>query len=60
MRMSARNNVAEKVYNPQPHQLDTARRKLSTVTTSTILPRPNAVPAADIEALTPQSEFGEW
>ncbi|KAH7179229.1 uncharacterized protein B0J16DRAFT_167985 [Fusarium flagelliforme] len=59
MRMSARNNVAEKVYNPQPRQLDTARRKLSTVTTSTILPRPNAVPAADIEALTPQSEFGE-
>jgi hypothetical protein len=58
--MSARrNNVAEKVHNPQPHQMDTARRKLSTVTTSTILPRPNNVPATDIEASTPPSEFGE-
>jgi hypothetical protein len=57
--MSVRRNAAEKVYNPQPHQLDTARRKLSTVTTSTVLPRQNAVPT-DIEALTPPTEFGEW
>lgn len=58
--MSARNNVAEKVYNPQPRHLDTARRKLSTVTTSTIVPRTDTAPAADLEALTPPSEFGEW
>ncbi|QPC72080.1 hypothetical protein HYE68_002832 [Fusarium pseudograminearum] len=59
VRINARRNAAEKVHNPQPHQMDTARRKLSTVTTSTIMPRPNDVPATDIEASIPPSEFGE-
>jgi hypothetical protein len=57
--MNARRNVPEKVHNPQPRQMDTARRKLSTVTTSTILPRPSDVPATDVEASTRPSEFGE-
>jgi Na+-transporting methylmalonyl-CoA/oxaloacetate decarboxylase gamma subunit len=60
VRMNARRNVAENVHNPEPRQMDTARRKLSTVTTSTILPRPNDVPTTDIEAPTRPSDFGEW
>ncbi|SPJ80206.1 uncharacterized protein FTOL_08598 [Fusarium torulosum] len=52
-------NAQEKVHNPQPDQLDTARRKLSTVTTPTVLSRANSDPAADIEAPAPLSEFGE-
>ncbi|KAF5021604.1 hypothetical protein F66182_6351 [Fusarium sp. NRRL 66182] len=57
VRMSARREK-EKIYNPQPDQLDHARRKLSTVTTSTVLPR--EVPAdIDVEASTPPAEFGE-
>ncbi|KAI6767551.1 hypothetical protein HG530_005560 [Fusarium avenaceum] len=53
-------NAREKVHNPQPDQLDTARRKLSTVTTPTVLSQTNSDPAADIEAPAPLSEFGEW
>ncbi|KPA42759.1 hypothetical protein FLAG1_04301 [Fusarium langsethiae] len=60
IRMNARRNGAEKVHNPQPRQMDTARRKLSTVTTSTILPRPNDAPTTDIESSTRTSDFGEW
>jgi hypothetical protein len=59
VRLSSR-NAQEKVHNPQPDQLDTARRKLSTVTTPTVLPQTNSDPTADIEAPAPLSEFGEW
>ncbi|KAJ4251931.1 hypothetical protein NW762_011231 [Fusarium torreyae] len=59
VRLSSR-RTKEKVYNPQPDQLDYARRKLSTVTTSTALPRPTPDPTGDVEASTPPSEFGEW
>jgi hypothetical protein len=58
VRLSSR-NAREKVHNPQPDQLDTARRKLSTVTTLTVLPQTNSDPTADIEAPAPLSEFGE-
>ncbi|KAH7475199.1 hypothetical protein FOMA001_g11523 [Fusarium oxysporum f. sp. matthiolae] len=57
--MSVR-RASEKVFNPQPNQLDNARRKLSTVTTSTVVPQTNPDPTADIEAQTPLSGFGEW
>ncbi|CZR40798.1 uncharacterized protein FPRO_10386 [Fusarium proliferatum ET1] len=57
-RMSVR-RASEKVFNPQPNQLDNARRKLSTVTTSTVIPQVNPDPTADIEAQTPLSGFGE-
>ncbi|QGI66702.1 hypothetical protein CEK26_010659 [Fusarium fujikuroi] len=54
--MSVR-RASEKVFNPQPNQLDNARRKLSTVTTSTVIPQANPDPTADIEAQTPLSGF---
>ncbi|EMT69853.1 hypothetical protein NOF04DRAFT_1076853 [Fusarium oxysporum II5] len=57
-RMSVR-RASEKVFSPQPNQLDNARRKLSTVTTSTVIPQANTDPTADIEAQTPLSGFGE-
>ncbi|KAG7433039.1 hypothetical protein Forpi1262_v006850 [Fusarium oxysporum f. sp. raphani] len=57
-RMSVR-RASEKVFNPQPNQLDNARRKLSTVTTSTVIPQANPDPTPDIEAQTPLSGFGE-
>ncbi|KAF6518715.1 hypothetical protein HZS61_017089 [Fusarium oxysporum f. sp. conglutinans] len=56
--MSVR-RASEKVFNPQPNQLDNARRKLSTVTTSTVIPQANPDPTPDIEAQTPLSGFGE-
>jgi hypothetical protein len=59
VRLSSR-NAREKIHNPQPDQLDTARQKLSTVTTPTVLSRANSDPAANIEAPAPLSEFGEW
>ncbi|KAM5344748.1 hypothetical protein ACJ41O_010610 [Fusarium nematophilum] len=50
----------EKVYNPQPDQLDRARRKLSTVTTCSVPgQRASRSGDVDIEAQTPPSEFGE-
>lgn len=57
-RMSVR-RASEKVFNPQPNQLDDARRNLSTVTTATVIPQANPDPTADIEAQTPLSGFGE-
>ncbi|KAK7420186.1 hypothetical protein QQX98_002839 [Neonectria punicea] len=50
-----------KIYNPQPNQLDDARRKLSTYTTcSTVAQRTGQGRNADVEAVAPPSEFGEW
>ncbi|KAF7550355.1 hypothetical protein G7Z17_g5768 [Cylindrodendrum hubeiense] len=49
-----------KIYNPQPNQLDDARRKLITYTTcSTVAQRTARGPNADVEAVAPPSEFGE-
>ncbi|KAK7419709.1 hypothetical protein QQZ08_010722 [Neonectria magnoliae] len=49
-----------KIYNPQPNQLDDARRKLSTYTTcSTVAQRTGQGRNADVEAVAPPSEFGE-
>ncbi|RSM05646.1 hypothetical protein CEP52_006118 [Fusarium oligoseptatum] len=53
-------NEKEKVYNPQPDQLDRARRKLSTVTTcSSAAQRSTPSEDADIEAVASASELGE-
>ncbi|KPM40788.1 hypothetical protein AK830_g5756 [Neonectria ditissima] len=50
-----------KIYNPQPNQLDDARRKLSTYTTCSTVAQRTTGPGrtADIEAVAPPSEFGE-
>lgn len=54
-------NEKEKIYNPQPDQLDRARRKLSTVTTcSSAAQRSTPSEDADIEAVASASELGEW
>ncbi|KAJ3527633.1 hypothetical protein NM208_g10600 [Fusarium decemcellulare] len=54
-------NERQRIYNPQPDQLDRARRKLSSVTTcSAIAQRPSPSEDVDVEAMTPPSEFGEW
>ncbi|RSM19859.1 hypothetical protein CDV31_001217 [Fusarium ambrosium] len=53
-------NEKEKVYNPQPDQLDRARRKLSTVATcSSAAQRSTPSEDADIEAVASASELGE-
>ncbi|KAI8715099.1 RING-type domain-containing protein [Fusarium sp. LHS14.1] len=53
-------NEKEKVYNPQPDQLDRARRKLSAVTTcSSASQRSTPSENADVEAVTSPSELGE-
>ncbi|KAI5461713.1 hypothetical protein BGZ63DRAFT_356807 [Mariannaea sp. PMI_226] len=54
-------DTPEKIYNPQPGQLDDARRKLSTYTTcSTVGQRPGQTRGnADMEAVASVSEFGE-
>ncbi|KAL6401967.1 hypothetical protein AUP68_14428 [Ilyonectria robusta] len=49
-----------KIYNPQPDQLDDARRKLSTYTTCSTVAQRTGGRNADIEAVAPPSEFGEW
>ncbi|KAH8733991.1 hypothetical protein BGZ61DRAFT_529207 [Ilyonectria robusta] len=48
-----------KIYNPQPDQLDDARRKLSTYTTCSTVAQRTGGRNADIEAVAPPSEFGE-
>lgn len=48
-----------KIYNPQPDQLDDARRKLSTYTTCSTVAQRTGGRNADLEAVAPPSEFGE-